>query len=417
MSDSSGQGPPNPFALRPRALSDTLSDGAPDLSQSADARSGQDLLSKIVLGRFRVDAFLDGGSVGRIYRGVEVRTGRPVAIKALRRQRGPRGEVAKKRFIREARFLASIQHENVVELIDHGTTDEGDTVMVMELLEGHTLRRHLDETGPLPTARVLWIGIQLGRALARAHDMGGIHRDLKPANVFIERDAQDRDVVKVLDFGLVKPTQKTHQESLTLSGFVMGTPVYMSPEQAEGEAIDARSDIYSFGIMLFEMMTGVPPYSGDSVAAILTGHLDQPIPRLASKYPMVNCPEALEDLIRRCLDKEPDGRPDSMSTLVRELERQLGVTSLLPDFSELADWDPNVPSSDFVLDRFRVADPSLLPPPLEVTTPGSPAARLARSAELPLAAKTDLRRTWLMVAGVVFLGAAAGLLVWASQVF
>lgn len=334
----------------PRALEGSMSDLLPSKDDSADARDGKAMLGKLVLERFRVDKFLDGGSVGRIYAGTQLGLGRPVAIKVLRKQDGPRGELAKKRFEREAQFLAEMNHPNVVEMIHYGATHDGDTVMVMELLEGHTLKDHIEQGGPLPVQRVLHIARQLAEAVGRAHDLGGVHRDLKPANVFIERDDRDRDLVKVLDFGLVKPSGSRQKgKSLTLSGYVLGTPFYMSPEQAMGERLDARADIYSFGVMLYEMLTGVPPYRGDTVAEILTKHLEANPPPLAAALPTIRTPARLELLVRRCLAKNPNERPDSMYTVVQELEviEQEQVRAEAELEASLANWDPMTSSSDF----------------------------------------------------------------------
>lgn len=335
----------------PRSLEGSMSDMLPSKDTSADARDGKALLGKLVLSRFRIDKFLDGGSVGRIYSGTQLGLGRPVAIKVLRRQEGPRGELARKRFVREAEFLASMSHPNVVEMIAFGETEDGHVVMVMEKLEGHNLKDHLEQGGPMPVMRVLHIARQLAEAVGRAHDLGGVHRDLKPANVFIERDARDRDLVKVLDFGLVKPAsaQTKNKASLTLSGFVLGTPFYMSPEQAMGDTLDARADVYSFGIMLYEMLTGVPPFRGDNVAEILTKHLEASPPPLIVNNPRVQAPMQLEHLIRSCLAKNPGDRPESMYAVIHELDAiERAQRRVEADVAAgLAGWDPERASGDF----------------------------------------------------------------------
>jgi serine/threonine protein kinase len=333
----------------PRSLEGSMSDLLPTKDDTADARDGRAMLGQLVLGRFRVDRFLDGGSVGRIFRGTQLGLGRPVAIKVLRRQDGPRGELAKKRFVREAEFLASMNHPNVVELIAFGESGDGNVVMVMELLEGHTLKDHI-KRGPMAVERVLHIAIQLAEAAARAHDLGGVHRDLKPANVFLERDEQDRDLVKVLDFGLVKPSggKKGASANITMSGYVLGTPFYMSPEQAMNEKIDGRADIYSLGVMIYEMLTGVPPFRGDTVAEILAKHLETPPPPLAAGYPQVAAPARLELLVRRCMAKNPADRPESMYAVIHELEAvEVAQRQLAQDLDDsLAGWDPERASAD-----------------------------------------------------------------------
>lgn len=346
----------------PRLLEGSMSDCMPPKDESPDALTGRGQLGKLVLGKYRIDSFLDGGSVGQIFSGTQERIGRPVAIKMLRRQDGPRAELAKKRFVREAKFLASMNHPNVVEMYDFGETKDGDVVMVMEKLEGNTLKEHI-EKGPLEVERVLRIAEQIANAVGRAHDLGGVHRDLKPANIFIERDDQDRDLIKVLDFGLVKPAgKKAKGSSLTLSGFVLGTPFYMSPEQAMGDKLDATADVYSLGIMLYEMLTGVPPFRGDTVAEILAKHMEASPAPMAANNPRLLVPARLEALVRACLEKVPTARPPTMFELAQNLEAirvalvAANAAARAPEASQQRDpsglrhtlegWDPNRSSGD-----------------------------------------------------------------------
>jgi serine/threonine protein kinase len=199
--------------------------------------------------------------------------------------------------------------------------------------------------------------------VGRAHDLGGVHRDLKPANIFIERDDQDRDLIKVLDFGLVKPAgKKAKGSSLTLSGFVLGTPFYMSPEQAMGDKLDATADVYSLGIMLYEMLTGVPPFRGDTVAEILAKHMEASPAPMAANNPRLLIPARLEALVRACLEKVPTARPPTMFELAQNLEAirvalvAANATTRVPEASQQRDpsglrqtlkgWDPNRSSGD-----------------------------------------------------------------------
>ncbi len=355
----------------PRHLAGSMSDCMPPKDETPDALTGRGQLGKLVLDKYRIDSFLDGGSVGQIFSGTQERLGRPVAIKILRRQDGPRAELAKKRFVREAKFLASMNHPNVVEMFDFGETSDGDVVMVMEKLEGNTLKEHI-ERGPLPVERVLRIAEQIANAVGRAHDLGGVHRDLKPANIFIERDAKDLDLIKVLDFGLVKPAgKKSAGSALTLSGFVLGTPFYMSPEQAMGDKLDATADVYSLGIMLYEMLTGVPPFRGDSVAEILAKHMEASPAPMATANPRLQVPARLEALVRACLEKVPTARPPTMFELAQNLTA-IHVAMVAAEAAEkaakeakaagargdrdpsglqqsLQGWDPNRSSDDVVI--------------------------------------------------------------------
>src|SRR5580658_11329320 len=262
---------------------------------------------------------LGAGGMGEIYKARDSRLNRMVAVKVLApgRTRDPAG---RRRFIQEARAASALNHPNIVTI--HDILPEGDTqYMVMEHVSGETLHRIIS-TGPLPIPQVLQISIQMANALAAAHGAGIIHRDFKPANVMVTGSG----LVKILDFGLAKLTdlqpadedQKTLTAApLTREGSIMGTVNYMSPEQAEGLKVDGRSDIFSFGAVLYEMVTGHRAFDGDSGISTLSAVLRDEVKPIREIAPGV--PAELDDLVIRCLRKNPAERWQSMTEVETEL--------------------------------------------------------------------------------------------------
>jgi eukaryotic-like serine/threonine-protein kinase len=274
---------------------------APNLLKPGDA-----------LGPYRVDALIGKGGMGEVYRGTDTRLGRPVAIKIAAREFSDR-------FEREAKAISSLNHPNICTLYDVGPN-----YLVMEFVEGDTLS-HLTKQGPMPLEKVLQYAIQIADALSAAHTKGVIHRDLKPANIILTRSG-----VKVLDFGLAKlnavakfgasgsSEMATQTTPMTESGSIIGTLHYMSPEQAEGKEADERSDIFSFGTVLYEMLTGTRAFDGDTKTAILAAILkDQPAP-IQQFQPAV--PRAFDRVVRKCLEKKPSDRWHSAHDLKPTLE-------------------------------------------------------------------------------------------------
>src|SRR5580704_13803042 len=274
---------------------------APNLLKPGDA-----------LGPHRIDALIGKGGMGEVYRGTDTRLGRPVAIKITAREFSDR-------FEREAKAISSLNHPNVCTLYDVGPN-----YLVMEFVDGDTLA-HLIKQGPLPLDKALQCGIQIADALSAAHAKGVIHRDLKPANIILTSSG-----VKVLDFGLAKLSSgakfgasgssevATKTEPMTESGSILGTLHYMSPEQAEGKDTDERSDIFSFGAVLYEMLTGKRAFDGETKTAVLAAILkDQPEP-ISQYQPQV--PRALDRVVRKCLEKKPAERWHSAHDLKQTLE-------------------------------------------------------------------------------------------------
>src|SRR5882757_8325358 len=223
------------------------------------------LLGHTLDDKYRLEARLGIGGMGTVYRARHVLIDRPVAIKVLN-PRFVEDEAARTRFRREARAAGRLQHANAVTVTDFGESHDGYVYLVMELLEGRTLRDVLAKEAPLDAARAVSLMMQISAAVAAAHDAGIIHRDLKPANIFIVQRAEVPALVKVLDFGIAKVAADFLDEddhlTLTQVGAMIGTPRYMSPEQCSGSPLTAAADVYSLGVILYEMLTGTVPFSG-----------------------------------------------------------------------------------------------------------------------------------------------------------
>ncbi len=225
--------------------------------------------------KYRLEAQLGIGGMGTVYRARHLLIDRPVAVKVLN-QRFVEDEAARTRFRREAKAAGRLQHTNAVTVTDFGESHDGYVYLVMELLEGRTLREVLAKEAPLDPARAVSLMMQISAAVAAAHEAGIIHRDLKPANIFIVQRAEVPALVKVLDFGIAKLAADSLDDdepmTLTQVGAMIGTPRYMSPEQCDGVELTPASDVYSLGCILYEMLTGTVPFSGSTPLAIAMKH-------------------------------------------------------------------------------------------------------------------------------------------------
>ncbi|HYI11592.1 MAG TPA: protein kinase [Thermoanaerobaculia bacterium] len=268
------------------------------------------------LGPYRIDAEIGAGGMGHVFRATDTRLDRAVAIKILPEHRWSDARL-RQRFEREARALSSLSHPNLCALYDVGELPEsGAPYLVMELLQGETLRERL-ESRLIGMRKALSWGAQIASGLSAAHQKGVVHRDLKPENIFITAG----ELVKILDFGLATKTEssdRTTTQLRTEPGMVMGTAHYMSPEQVRGTTLDARSDIFALGIVLFEMLTGRVPFHARSAVETMNSILVDDPPELAAIVPTI--PEAVESLVRRCLEKDPAQRFASASDLAFALE-------------------------------------------------------------------------------------------------
>jgi serine/threonine-protein kinase len=298
----------------------TDSSSAPSAVQKA--ASGPDpLIGRLINERFKVVALIARGGMGKVYRSEQAPLGRVCALKVLNpNYAGDSDPEFHKRFFLEASIASKLTHPNTVTIFDYGRTDDDVYYIAMEYLEGRTLHRAIREEAPFDEERGAHIARQICRALREAHSLGVIHRDLKPANIYLVDHADEVDFVKVLDFGLVKSVDGTAEE-LTQAGLFMGSPKYMSPEQIRGDRVDARTDIYSLGIVLYEMITGKVPFDRANSVNILMAHVNETPPPLRQINPSCAVSPALEDVIFKCIAKDPATRFSSMDEVLAALKK------------------------------------------------------------------------------------------------
>ncbi|WP_437967605.1 protein kinase [Sorangium sp. So ce260] len=310
---------------------------AEKLSDGASASGESDpLLGKVLNQKFKIHSLLATGGMGVIYRGEQIALERQVAIKVLTptnssNQIDPNFH---KRFFLEASILARLQHPNIVTVFDYGRVENMEPeryFMAMEFLEGETLFRRLRKAGRLPAPDAMGIARQIARGLREAHKHGVVHRDLKPSNVMLVPGEDIGELVKILDFGLVKVLADDSEE-LTQQGSFLGSPRFMSPEQISHGKVDLRTDVYSLGVIVYQMLCGKVPFEAQNSVQILIAHLQQPVPRMRERNPEADVPEPLEAFVLRCLSKEPDGRPANMEAFIRGLGECAQAMGLSPAF-------------------------------------------------------------------------------------
>jgi eukaryotic-like serine/threonine-protein kinase len=282
-----------------------------------DPTTEDSFVGRLLAGRYELHEELAKGGMGAIYKALQRGLGRWVAVKLLLDSLGQDDEVAR-RFYREMQATARIEHPNTVRIYDFGHSEQGDLFLVMELLKGKTLEDVLIDEGPLSPARTTRIGAQIASALCAAHREGVIHRDLKPENILLCQGYGQRDVVKVLDFGLARLVD-AHPGDRTQVGQRVGTPLYMAPETVQREVADERSDLYALGVLLYEMVVGRPPFTG-SPGKVMHQHVNVEAPSAAAESP-AHCPAWLDTLIASLLRKDPDARPQEAGRVAHVLEK------------------------------------------------------------------------------------------------
>jgi serine/threonine-protein kinase len=291
-------------------------DGSVLMPDSAVASLESELSRGTRVGEYILEETLGEGGFGTVYRGTHPVIGKSAAIKVLKREFSSNPEMVS-RFIAEARAVNQIRHRNIIDIFAFGTLDDGRHYYVMELLEGITLDRLIRQKGRLDPVEAFPILRQLARALGAVHAAGIAHRDLKPENVFLTYDDEGQPIPKLLDFGIAKlVADQSNPHHKTRSGTPMGTPLYMSPEQVHGRAVDHRTDIYAFGILVHETMTGAPPFDGDSVMDVLTKQTTAEPPRMSSLAPL---PPELDAPVLAMLAKDPGKRPQSITLAIDQL--------------------------------------------------------------------------------------------------
>lgn len=299
-------------------------DGNSDPSQRMNLAPTMVFPGDVLADRYRVIEELGKGGMGEVHLAEHVAIGRRVAIKTLRGDFHERPDVAR-RFLQEARTASQLRHPNIVDITDFGHTDRGAPFFVMELLEGEDLKALLKRARTLPWPRIVHIAAQICAALAAAHARGVIHRDMKPDNVFLVGEPGE-DHVKILDFGIAKSTAGGEEVGeATRTGMLLGTPHYMSPEQAQDDPLDGRSDVYAMGVLLFRMTTGRLPFRGKSFMKVLGQQMSEAPPRPSEVGPPGTILPEHEAIILRCLEKRPEDRYQSAEALAAALRATLEV--------------------------------------------------------------------------------------------
>lgn len=317
-------------------------------------------VGRILDDKYCVEERLGEGGMGAVYRARHLEMDRPVAIKVLQ-QRFVEDEAARNRFLIEARAAVMLRHANAISVTDFGQTSEGCVYIVMELLEGRTVREILSREGPIETARAISMMLQASDAVAAAHDAGIIHRDLKPSNILVTQSADQPAIVKVLDFGIAKFTTDEDGTSVAQVNSVIGTPRYMSPEQYNGFELTPATDVYSLGVILYEMLTGMAPFTGSTPAEIAQKHAN--VPPHPPREIVAAIPEDVERVILHALEKRPEDRPANAAEFRQELfdtAERLGLEhhalESAPDIDALRDAGVESPSGRLVVDISRVRE-------------------------------------------------------------
>jgi eukaryotic-like serine/threonine-protein kinase len=288
-----------------------------------DPNIGRDLLD----GQFQILQKIGSGGMGAVYKAAQPAMNRMVAVKILHPKLANRKDLVS-RFRREARAMSHLTHPNTVKVLLYGELEDGSLYIVMEYLEGRNLNQVVRKEGPLPVERAIPVLVQVCGALQEAHIQGIVHRDLKPENIFLSTNGGLKDYPKVLDFGLAKVTERELRPGsimLTQEGMVFGTPEFMSPEQAQGKVLDARSDIYSLATILYEVLTGKLPFDAKTPMEHIQHHVTKPPIPLDDRVPGKTFPPGLSDVILKALEKRPEQRYESAADFAEALKPFAGL--------------------------------------------------------------------------------------------
>ncbi len=333
--------------------------------------------------RFQIEAHLASGGMGEVYRAQHVFLKRPVAVKLLRRALVNEPSMWA-RFQREAELVSRLESPHVVRVFDFGRTADGQPFLAMEFVEGDTLEQALTRSGPMSPEKGVELVCQLCDGLAEAHAVGIVHRDLKPSNVVLGRRRDGSLLAKILDFGIARPLDRpTEPKGLTELGIIVGTPAYMAPEQALGDTLDARADLYALGCVTFEMLTGRPPFTAETLQGLVSAHLSQPAPSLASVRHELALWPALDEVVQRCLAKDRAQRVESAAALAQALKQALEPASQ-------SAWPPAGPAGEAPSEWNTAPAPAVpVPPPEWRMTPAPLPGQAPPLASPPTPADVD----------------------------
>jgi serine/threonine-protein kinase len=338
-----------------------------------DEQIADPLLGTVLLEQFRIEEQIGTGGMGTVYRAHQTTVERDVAIKVLRAELA-RDEQAVFRFEREARVAISLDHPNLVRVFLCGRLPDGRLYIVMELLEGRSLADELDDHGSPSLERALIMTMKLCAGLGAVHAAGIVHRDIKPENIYLVRRGTDPDFVKLVDFGIARVLQADGVgPTTTQSGRVFGTATYISPEAATGEETDQRSDIYSLGVLTYQLLTGELPFEGKTAAAVLMQHVHQEPPLLQSKGRGAEVPDDVASVVMRALSKDPDQRQQTLGEFLDAIAEAAGNAGLLGDARALllgTIWGDDLAApGSYLADLLGSSAPPHSPSPLADTQP------------------------------------------------
>jgi eukaryotic-like serine/threonine-protein kinase len=289
---------------------------------------------EVIAGRYEIVELIGKGGMSSVFKARDRLLDRTVAIKVLHPHYTEDEEYVE-RFRREARSVAQVSHPNIVTVIDRGEDDRRQFI-VFEYVEGENLKELLQRTGPLPIRDALLLALQMARALSFAHGRGLVHRDVKPQNVLLNADGQ----AKMTDFGIAR---EVDVQGVTITGTVLGTSEYIAPEQARGQQVDQQTDVYSLGVVLYELLTGSVPYEGENFVTVALRHVNEPVPSVLERRPEV--PPRLALAVERAMAKSPDDRFSSMDELVGELETCLADLDPISEEATMIARRPVVPAA------------------------------------------------------------------------
>jgi serine/threonine protein kinase len=304
------------------------------------------MIGKELAGRFQLIEKIGQGGMGAVFKAIHTQMGRACAIKLLLPISSDNDSTVE-RFKREAQMASRIDNPHAVTIYDFGEAETGMLYLAMEYIEGKPLGHLLNQERPLSSERIVHITSQIAAALSAAHKLGIVHRDLKPDNIMITRKGEDADYVKVLDFGIAKPVDEDDRENLTKTGFVLGTPFYMSPEQLSGEKLDGRSDVYSLALLVYEMFSGRLPFEGDNSQAIMVKRLIAEPKALREFVPTMNL--EVERAVMSGLERERDKRAVSVEVFVAQLKSAIASTQVLSSRETHPVADEATPRSTLII--------------------------------------------------------------------